>query len=135
MSREPGERDGHLVLRHLRAILAWSAALHSFASDEHLSIINGELDISLLQVPHDWQDDVAGIDVITYEFFRRFPVDESTRVRDTAVLKCAWNLEPEFTGTMHAEATLMGLLIYFSEIPQVAWIIGMRFEIPQLLSV
>jgi hypothetical protein len=115
MSREPGERDGHLVLRHLRAILAWSTALHSLASDKHLSIINGELDIGLLQFPHDGQDDIVGIDAITYELFRRFPVDESTTVQDTAALKCAWNLEPEFTGTMHAEATLMGLLTYFSE--------------------
>ncbi|KAJ8587978.1 hypothetical protein M405DRAFT_277292 [Rhizopogon salebrosus TDB-379] len=115
MSREPGERDGHLVLRHLRAILAWSTALHSLASDKHLSIINGELDIGLLQFPHDGQDDIVGIDAITYELFRRFPVDESTTVQDTAALKCAWNLEPEFTGTIHAEATLMGLLTYFSE--------------------
>jgi hypothetical protein len=115
MSREPGECDGHLVLRHLRAILAWSTALHSLASGEHLSIINGELDIGLLQFPHDGQDDIAGIDVITYEFFRRSPVNESIRIQDTAMLKWGWNLGPEFTGTMHAEAMLMGLLTYFSE--------------------
>jgi hypothetical protein len=115
MSRELGERDGHFVLRHLRAMLAWSTALHSLASGKHLFIINGELDIGLLQVPHDGQDDIAGIDVITYEFFRRFPVNESIRVQDMAMLKWGWDLGPEFTGTMHAEATLMGLLTYFSE--------------------
>ncbi|KAJ8584185.1 hypothetical protein M405DRAFT_936769 [Rhizopogon salebrosus TDB-379] len=115
MSREPGKCDGHLVLRHLRAILAWSTALHSLASGEHLSIINGELDIGLLQFPHDGQDDISGINVITYEFFRRFPVNESIRIQDTAMLKWGWNLGPEFTGTMHAEAMLMGLLTYFSE--------------------
>jgi hypothetical protein len=115
MSREPGERDGHLVLRHVRAMLAWSAALRSLTYDEHLSIINGELDIGLLQVPHDGRDDTAGIDVITNEFVRRFPIDDSTKFQDTARLECAWNLRPEFTGTVHAEATLMGLLTYFSE--------------------
>jgi hypothetical protein len=97
-------------------VLAWSATLRSLTYDGHLSIIiNGEPDIGLLQVPHDGQDDTAGIDVITGEFIRRFPVDDSTKLQDTTRLECAWNLRPEFTGTVHAEATLMSLLTYFSE--------------------
>jgi hypothetical protein len=115
MSREMNESDGHLVLRHLRAVLAWTAALDSLTSRKHLSIISGKLDIGLVHVPRASRD-IAGIEVITDEFFTRFPhrsVEESGRVQDTADLHMYW--KPEYTGTTHAEATLMGLLTYFSE--------------------
>jgi hypothetical protein len=114
MSREKGESDGHLVLRYLRAMLAWSAALDSLTSDKHLSIIKGKLEIGLVRVPHPGRD-TAGIEIITDTFFKRFPrrcAQESGRVKDTAILHKHWK---PFTGTTHAEATLMGLLNYFSE--------------------
>ncbi|KAJ8583012.1 hypothetical protein M405DRAFT_829631, partial [Rhizopogon salebrosus TDB-379] len=115
MSREMDESDGHLVLRHLRAMLAWTAALNSLTSRKHLSIISGKLDIGLVHVPRASRD-IAGIEVITDEFFTRFPhrsVEESGRVRDTTYLQMYW--KPEYSGTTHVEATLMGLLAYFSE--------------------
>ena len=115
MSREMNESDGHLVLRHLRAMLSWSAALDSLTSSKNLSIINGKLDIGLVQVPHPGHG-IARIEDIIDEFFKRFPlrsVEESCRTRDTANLKRGWN--SKFIGTMHAEASLMGLLTYFSE--------------------
>jgi len=117
MSRETNESDGHLVLRHLRAILSWSAALDSLASPKHLSIINGKLDIGLVEVPHPGRG-IARIEDIIDEFFERFPlrsVEESRRTQDTANLKRGWNWKHEFIGTTHAEASLMGLLAYFSE--------------------
>jgi hypothetical protein len=115
MSREMNESDGHLVLRHLRAMLAWTAALNSLTSRKHLSIISGKLDIGLVHVPRASRD-IAGIEVITDEFFTRFPhrsVEESGRVRDTTYLQMYW--KPQYIGTTHVEATLMGLLTYFSE--------------------
>ena len=117
MSRETNESDGHLVLRHLRAMLAWTTALDSLASPKHLSIINGKLDIGLVQVPHAGHD-IARIEDIIDEFFKRFPlrsVDESIRTQDTTNLKRGWNSKHIFIGTTHAEASLMGLLAYFSE--------------------
>jgi len=96
-------------------MLAWTAALDSLTSRKHLSIISGKLDIGLVHVPRASRD-IAGIEVITDEFFARFPhrsVEESGRVQDTTYLQTCW--KPEYTGTTHAEATLMGLLTYFSE--------------------
>jgi len=114
MSRETNESDGHLVLRHLRAMLAWSTALDSLTSHKHLSIITGKLDIGLVHVPYPG-DNMTGIDVITADFFKRFPLRSAERFRDqdTTNLETGW--KPKFTGTTHAEATLMGLLRYFSE--------------------
>ena len=118
MSREMNESDGHLVLRHLRAMLSWSAALDSLTSHKNVSIINGKLDIGLVQVPHPGHG-IARIEDIIDEFFKRFPlrsVEESRRTRDTAKLKKGWNSKHRFIGTTHAEASLMGLLTYFSEL-------------------
>jgi hypothetical protein len=117
ISRSTGESDGYLVLRHLRAMLAWSTALDLLTSDErHLAIIHGKLDIGLIHVPHAGHS-IAGIEAITDGFFKRYPlrlVEESHRIKDMANLKSHW--KPRYTGTTHAEATLMGLLQYFSEL-------------------
>jgi hypothetical protein len=98
-------------------MLSWSAALDSLTSHKHFSIINGKLDIGLVQVPHAGRG-IARIEDITDEFFKRFPlrsVDESGRTQDTANLKRGWSSKHEFIGTTHAEASLMDLLTYFSE--------------------
>jgi hypothetical protein len=98
-------------------MLSWSAALDSLTSPKHLSIINGKLDIGLVQVPHPGHG-IARIEDITDEFFKRFPLrslDESGRAQDTANLKRGWNSKHKLIGTTHAEASLMGFLTYFSE--------------------
>ena len=93
----------------------WSAAVGSLTTGKHLSIISGKLDIGLVQIPHTGNE-IAGIQVIIDDFCKRFPrraADEYIRKQDIANLKRYW--KPEFTGATHAEATLMGLLQYFSE--------------------
>jgi len=69
MSREMDESNGHLVLRHLKAIAAWSAALATFR--KYISVINGKLDINLVQVSHAGGD-IDGVEVITDEYFKQF---------------------------------------------------------------
>jgi hypothetical protein len=78
-----------LVLRHF---LPGVQLLYSLSSVEHRSIINGDLDIDLIQVPHDGNDGITGIDAIAAEFFKRFPADEPTRVRNVVELK-GWESE------------------------------------------
>ena len=112
MRRVPHETDGHQVFRHLQAIVAWHAAAKSLL-DKNRRRVAPTLRVGLVEVAQSQLDLMTAEEVIE-EFFRRRPASSSeARISIENIIR--ENLtKKKFTGTTHAEATLMGLLTYFS---------------------
>jgi len=99
----------------LLAILAWQAAVVTLSSPTYSKITRGDLAIGLLEVPYCGSD-IANLDDICQEFFSRFPARlEAHEAQDRLTLSKYFPRSLKFPGTVHAEATLMGLLTYFSD--------------------
>ena len=112
MRKESGERDGHQVLRHLRAIVAWHAAANSLLSKKYRRIAQ-TLRVGLVEVAPS-QPDLMTDEEVIQEFFRRRPASSpEARISIENIIRENYP-KKKFTGTTHAEATLMGLLTYFS---------------------
>ncbi|KAF8956270.1 hypothetical protein BDZ97DRAFT_1958891 [Flammula alnicola] len=113
MGREPTESRGQQVLQYLQSIVAWHAAIMSLY-DRTLSLrVPENLDIGLVEVPR-CSVKVMSKDDINAEFFRRYPASSlaaRATIGDSLPDLCPFR----FTGTVHAETTLMGLLSYFAE--------------------
>ena len=112
MRREPHESDGQQVFRHLQAIVAWHAAAKSLL-DKNRQRVAPTLRVGLVEVTQS-QPDLMTAEEVIEEFFRRRPASSSeARISIENIIR--ENLtKKKFTGTTHAEATLMGLLTYFS---------------------
>ena len=111
MRKEPEESDGQQVLRHLRAIVAWHAAAASLLDKKHRRVAQ-TLRVGLVEVAPS-QPDLMTNDEVIQEFFRRRPASSpEARISIENIIR--ENHTKKFAGTTHAEATLMGLLTYFS---------------------
>lgn len=71
MQKAPDDSDGHQVLRHLRAIVAWHAAATSLLGTEYRHITQ-TLRVALVEVARIQPDLITDEEVIQ-EFFRRRP--------------------------------------------------------------
>jgi hypothetical protein len=112
MRREPYESDGQQVFRHLQAIVAWHAAATSLL-DKNRRRVAPTLRVGLVEVSPSQPDLMTDEEVIE-EFFRRRPASSSeARIFIENFIRKN-HTKKKFTGTTHAEATLMGLLTYFS---------------------
>ncbi|KAG1889553.1 hypothetical protein F4604DRAFT_1569243 [Suillus subluteus] len=109
---EPCESDGHCVLRHLKAIVAWHMAVETLCSSRNSQVAHGKLVLGLLDVPHCGFE-IASLDDIYEEYFKRYA--SNSEAHQAAVKSFMDTYLPQsFPGTIHAEATLMGLLSHFS---------------------
>ena len=112
MRKEPEESDGQQVLRHLRAIVAWHAAAASLLDKQYRRIAQ-TLRVGLVEVAPS-QPDLMTNDEVIQEFFRRRPASSpEARISIENIIR-ENHTKKKFAGTTHAEATLMGLLTYFS---------------------
>lgn len=110
---EPGESSGDRVLRHLKGIIAWNTALASLSTPIYSKIIRSELSLSLLEIPHA-SSDIANLDDTCEAYFNSFSSKASFVSKDLAKSILKPHLPQTFSGVVHAETTLMGLLTYFS---------------------
>ena len=112
MRREPHESDGQQVFRYLQAIVAWHAAAKS-PLDKNRRCVAPTLRVGLVEVAQS-QPDLMTAEEVIEEFFRRRPASSSeARISIENIIR-ENHTRKKFTGTTHAEATLMGLLTYFS---------------------
>jgi len=107
------DTEGHQVIRYLKSIVAWHAAIHNLCNHrskfrefaQNLTVGFVEIQKSdNLNTPRE---------EICQEFFRRNP-SLSAECRIATQEQLLQHYRSKFTGTVHAEATLMGLLNYFS---------------------
>jgi hypothetical protein len=116
MRREPHESEGHQVLRHLQSIVAWHAAAASLLLKSRQftqSLVVGLVEVVPTKLGPEGPDLMTSEEVIQ-EFLSRYPAS-SPEIRDAIEDIIRDNhIKAKFTGTTHAEATLMGLLTYFS---------------------
>lgn len=118
MRKEPHESDGHQVLRHLQSIVAWHAAAASLllkgkSRQFTQSLVVGLVEVVPTKLGLEGPDLMSSEEVIQ-EFLSRYP-PSSPEARDSIEDIIRHNhLKAKFTGTTHAEATLMGLLTYLS---------------------
>ena len=115
MRREPHESDGHQVFRYLQAIVAWHAAAKSLL-DTNRRCVAPTLRVGLVEVAQS-QPDLMTAEEVIEEFFRRRPASSSEAPMSIENIIRENHTKKKFTGTTHAEATLMGLLTYFSPGP------------------
>ena len=112
MRKESGERDGHQVLRHLRAIVAWHAAANSLLDKKYRRIAQ-TLRVGLVEVAPS-QPNLMTDEEVIQEFFRRRPASSpEARISIGNIIR-ENHTKKKFAGTTHAEATLIELLTYFS---------------------
>jgi len=115
MRGEYGESEGQQVLRHLKGIVAWHAAAVGLL-DGRFRHVTQRLVVGLVEVTSNESKLFTDEEVIQ-ESFRRYPnpSPEDRRFIENSIRE---NHEAaEFTGTTHAEATLMGLLKSFPPAP------------------
>ncbi|KAG1736312.1 hypothetical protein EDB19DRAFT_1829943 [Suillus lakei] len=111
---ESYESSGSRVLRHLTDIVASHAAIASLLTPICSKIIRGELSLGLLEIPHT-SFDIAHLDDICEAYFTALSKpSEPVAYKDRAKSILEPHLLQTFPGTVHAEATLMVLLTYFS---------------------
>lgn len=113
MDPEPYESSGSRVLRYLKGIVAWHAATASLLTSTYSKIIRNRLSLSLLEIPHA-NSDIANFDDICEAYFNAASSKSAVAYKDLAKSILKPHLPQTFPGTVHAEATLMGLLAYFS---------------------
>lgn len=111
LRREPDESEGQLVFRHLQAIVAWHAAATGLLQKK-LRLVAKTLRVGLVEVTQS-NSNLMTDDEVIQEFFRRRPA-ASPEARTCIENIIRENHRKTFTGATHAEATLMGLLTYFS---------------------
>jgi hypothetical protein len=116
MQKEPHESEGHQVLRHLHGIVAWQAAASSLVLKKESRQFTQSLVVGLVEVAPTILGSEEGPDLMTSEevideFLSRYPAEARDSIED--IIKNN-HTKAKFTGTTHAEATLMGLLTYFS---------------------
>ena len=112
MRREYNDNEGQQVLRHLKAIVAWHAAAIVLL-DGRFQHVTQNLVVGLVEVTSNELKPLTDEEVIQ-EYFRQYPKSspEDRRFIENSIREN--HKEAKFIGTTHAEATLMGLLEYFS---------------------
>ncbi|KIJ13056.1 hypothetical protein PAXINDRAFT_156651 [Paxillus involutus ATCC 200175] len=109
LRREPNEAAGAHVLRYLRTVVAWHAALNKLCAMPFIKQVVEGLVIGVVEAP-PCNATILPREVISREYHRRFSVEDEDATAIEGVLERYY--PSEFTGTIHAEATLVGLLAY-----------------------
>ena len=117
MQEEPYESEGHLVLRHLRGIVAWHAAACQVVLNGKFRQITQSLVVGLVEVAPTKlgpeEPDLMTSEEVIREYLSRYPESSSeARAALEDIIKNN-HTKAKFTGTTHVEATLMGLFTYF----------------------
>ncbi|KAG2042032.1 hypothetical protein BDR03DRAFT_978763 [Suillus americanus] len=85
----------------------------SLTTPTYSKIIRSELSLSLLEIPHA-SFDITDLDDIYEASFKALSLKPTITYKDVTKSILKRHLPQTFSGTVHAEATLMGLLTYFS---------------------
>jgi hypothetical protein len=108
---EPNEPTNKTVLRYLKTVVAWHAAL-GYLTDRCVSKrVTTNFLVGLVTVPPGDKSMLTAKELIPMYQRRLDPGDDEDVKRRIRVLEehCK---SSRFTGTVHAEASLMGLLVY-----------------------
>ncbi|KAJ3505231.1 hypothetical protein NLJ89_g7524 [Agrocybe chaxingu] len=108
---EDKETEGQRIYRYLQTIAAWHAGIATLLLPKYESILAG-VSVGLVEVAGR-KTDLMNRDEFATEYLAR--TTTATSDDEVEIRKIFASLTPTwFTGTIHAEATLMGLLTYFS---------------------
>lgn len=106
---EPNESQADGVYRYLEGIVGWAAALHQLLKP---GLIKKNLTISVgVVIATGSRSDVMSFDDVISGLLEKYPTSKDFIQTHKQYLKL--NVPPFFYGTIHAEATLMGLISYF----------------------
>ena len=107
---EPGEGRGERVFRCLTRVVAWHTAVHALCNNRKTCRLLKNIVVGVIEVPHSLSS-VMTLPEISDEFFVQFP---QTMKSHKLVKTLADRASDAFPGCVHAEATLMGILNYYS---------------------
>ncbi|CAA7270715.1 unnamed protein product [Cyclocybe aegerita] len=112
LAHEMRETEGDCVYRYLQLIVAWHAAIESLLQPRYRNVLSN-ISVGMVEVAGS-EPELMQADEFVAEYYARrsFLVFNATKVEVREVLEPA--IPKKFSGTIHAEATLMGLLTYFS---------------------
>jgi len=108
---EPDENKGERVLRYLKRVVAWHAAVDTLCNHKTTPRLLKNIVVGVIEVPR-FLSSVMTLPEISDEFFVRFP--QKVKSHEDVVETLADHCSDTFPGCVHAEATLMGLLNYCS---------------------
>ncbi|KAF8414845.1 hypothetical protein L210DRAFT_852298 [Boletus edulis BED1] len=109
--QEPGETQGQQVYRYLRTIVAWHTAVRSLTEDAAIAQVLRNLQIGLVEVPPS-SSTVLTLPQVSEALLARFP-DMRKFGEDDLLTTLTTRYSNKFTGCVHAEAALMGLVNYY----------------------
>ena len=103
------ERAGATSLRYLKAVVAWHSALDHLTATPFIKQAVTNSIVGLVEVPHG-DSSILAVDELIEAYQLEYGLDpeEDDVQQMTDILRRCYT--PLFSGTVHAEATLMGLL-------------------------
>ncbi|KAJ3504270.1 hypothetical protein NLJ89_g8018 [Agrocybe chaxingu] len=111
MRMEEQDNMAALVLRYLKAIASWHTAIFSLLQDPKTKRLAKNATIGLIEV-YPQSEEVAPLTELEREFCRRFPFADVQERSDMLTLLDE-HYKPIFTGSIHPEATLMGIFNHY----------------------
>jgi len=105
---EPDENKGERVLRYLKRVVAWHAAVDTLCNHKTTPRLLENIVVGVIEVSRS----LSSVMTLSDEFFVRFP--QKVKSHEDVVETLADHCSDTFPGCVHAEATLMGLLNYCS---------------------
>ncbi|CAA7263640.1 unnamed protein product [Cyclocybe aegerita] len=113
MRREEQETMATFVFRYLKTVVSWHTAIFTLLQEPRTKVLATSVTVGLIEV-YPQTKEVTPLAELEREYHRRFPLaNDQERSNMMSVLEKHY--KPAFTGSIHAEATLMGLLNYYSQ--------------------
>ncbi|KAL4065128.1 hypothetical protein J3A83DRAFT_4099768 [Scleroderma citrinum] len=107
-----GDHGEHL-LRYLQALVAWPGAVRSLLTDEFLAFFKDDLTVGLVNV-QPGELSLCSTEEMMEEYVRIFSSSDGSKLRDELKRKFKKHCSHPCSKTVHAEATLMGLVSYLA---------------------
>ncbi|KAL4065139.1 hypothetical protein J3A83DRAFT_4166339 [Scleroderma citrinum] len=107
-----GEHGEHL-LRYLQALVAWPGAVRSLLTDEFRAVFKDDLTVGLVNV-QPGELSLCSTEEMMEEYVRIFSSSDGFKLRDELEKKFKKYCSHPCHKTVHAEATLMGLVSYLA---------------------
>ncbi|KIM59173.1 hypothetical protein SCLCIDRAFT_1031603 [Scleroderma citrinum Foug A] len=113
---ELGESKGDRVLRYLRTVVAWHAAMNALCNNEALPKLLRNMEIDLVYIPES-PSSALTLREISDEFFIRFPAMMRDHLETLAsrYSEKGCHSDNMFIDFVHPEAALMGLLNHYNQ--------------------
>ncbi|CAA7269090.1 unnamed protein product [Cyclocybe aegerita] len=111
MRMEKQENMATLVLRYLKGIASWHTAIFALLQDTKTKELAKSATVGLIEV-YPQSEEVAPFAELEKEYYRRFPRADVQERRDIVAL-LGEHYKPAFTGSVHAEAALMGIFNHY----------------------